>query len=94
MNRLNAIIQRRKVYPIINIHCFMDHHLWWRIQIIWLKKCGHFIDKNDPKDINEKKWLICFGDTIPLSELVDKIKVHKFIKAKGSSELLSNIYGT
>ena len=95
MNRLNSIIQRRLVNPIINSHYFMDNHLWIRTQIIWLRKYGHFIDKDNLKDINEKiNWLICFGDTSKWADLADKVKVREYIRAKGYPELLTKIYGT
>lgn len=64
MKKINALFHRKLVNPIINSHFFMDHFLWIRTQIIWKRKYGHFIDKNNLLDINEKiQYLICFTDT-------------------------------
>lgn len=95
MNKINALFQRKIVNPIINSHYFMDHFLWVRTQIIWKRKYGHFIDKKNLLNINEKiQWLICFGDTSLWGKLADKIAVRDFLKENGYGNLLSIVYGT
>ena len=72
----------------------VDHCPQRVIDKVWLKKYGHKIDWNHPRDINEKiQWLICFGDTSKWPDLADKYKVREYIIEKGYGNLLTKLYG-
>ena len=95
MKKITASFHRRLINPIINSHFFMDHFLWIRTQIIWKRKYGHFIDKNNLLDINEKiQYLICFYDTSRWGGYCDKMKVRNYLSSIGYQDLLTTVYGT
>lgn len=62
--------------------------------ILYFKSFHRFLNLKHPKTLNEKiQWIKFYGDTSQWSLLSDKYKVREYVKERGLSTILVELYG-